>query len=391
MKNNIKKLNTYSKKKNVCFVSTHPIQYQVPIYKELNRLKNFNSLVLYTSQFNKKMRLWDKELNKKINWGTECLANYNYFILNNKNFLKKIFFIRNFLIKEKIDYLIISGWNNINYLIVIILSSILKIKLILRCENNFENSNKLKINIKAFFLNFFIKKIISFFLAIGVKNKKYYVDIGIDKKKIFNAPYFVDNNFFSPKLLGSKKKNQIKKFYFKNNKINIIFVGKLISRKGIDIILELTIFLKKKNISNNYNFIIIGDGVKKNKIIDKFKKANIDFVNFIGHQSQDNLRYFYFLSDYLILPSYYETWGLVANESMMMGTPCIVSSNCGCAGDLVKNNQTGIIFKNLKELENLFLNLKTLNGKKKFKKKILNANKHFNLKNTILAIKKIVK
>ena len=75
----------------------------------------------------------------------------------------------------------------------------------------------------------------------------------------------------------------------------------------------------------------------------------------------------------------------------MMGTPCIVSSNCGCAGDLVKNNQTGIIFKNLKELENLFLNLKTLNGKKKFKKKILNANKHFNLKNTILAIKKIVK
>ena len=60
-----------------------------------------------------------------------------------------------------------------------------------------------------------------------------------------------------------------------------------------------------------------------------------------------------------VLASTKETWGLVINESMASGTPCIVSKNCGCYLDLIEEGTTGWGFdpRNEKELSNLFLNV----------------------------------
>ena len=41
--------------------------------------------------------------------------------------------------------------------------------------------------------------------------------------------------------------------------------------------------------------------------------------------------------------SYFDNWGLVVNEAVV-GLPCIVSQNCGCAVDLIKNEETGFVF-----------------------------------------------
>ena len=48
----------------------------------------------------------------------------------------------------------------------------------------------------------------------------------------------------------------------------------------------------------------------------------------------------------LLLPSRYsETWGLVVNEALHHGLPCVVSEAVGCGLDLIKRNQTGNVFK----------------------------------------------
>jgi glycosyltransferase involved in cell wall biosynthesis len=46
----------------------------------------------------------------------------------------------------------------------------------------------------------------------------------------------------------------------------------------------------------------------------------------------------------LILPSIYETWGLVVNEAMAAGLPVLVSRACGCAPDLVQEGINGFTF-----------------------------------------------
>jgi len=59
-------------------------------------------------------------------------------------------------------------------------------------------------------------------------------------------------------------------------------------------------------------------------------------ASFTGFLNQTEISKAYIAADCLVLPSdYRETWGLVVNEAMASGLPCVVSDNCGCAEDLV--------------------------------------------------------
>jgi glycosyltransferase involved in cell wall biosynthesis len=60
-------------------------------------------------------------------------------------------------------------------------------------------------------------------------------------------------------------------------------------------------------------------------------------ASFAGFLNQSEITRAYVAADCLVLPSdATETWGLVINEAMASGLPCIVSEGCGCAEDLVK-------------------------------------------------------
>ena len=58
-------------------------------------------------------------------------------------------------------------------------------------------------------------------------------------------------------------------------------------------------------------------------------------ASFTGFLNQTEISRAYVAADCLVLPSDYdETWGLVVNEAMASGLPCIISDRCGCAPDL---------------------------------------------------------
>ena len=60
-----------------------------------------------------------------------------------------------------------------------------------------------------------------------------------------------------------------------------------------------------------------------------------------GFQQQEKLKDVYTVADMLVLPSLYtETWGLVMNEAMQLGVPCIVSDRVGCGPDLIRPGDT---------------------------------------------------
>jgi len=59
-------------------------------------------------------------------------------------------------------------------------------------------------------------------------------------------------------------------------------------------------------------------------------------ASFAGFLNQREISRAYASADTLVLPSdAKETWGLVVNEAMASGLPCVVSTACGCADDLV--------------------------------------------------------
>jgi glycosyltransferase involved in cell wall biosynthesis len=69
-------------------------------------------------------------------------------------------------------------------------------------------------------------------------------------------------------------------------------------------------------------------------------------MRFLGFCNQSQLPSVYRAADVLALPSEgSETWGLVVNEAMACGTPCVVSDACGCAPDMIAPSINGAVFK----------------------------------------------
>ncbi|MDH6072980.1 glycosyltransferase [Chrysosporum ovalisporum CS-1034] len=114
--------------------------------------------------------------------------------------------------------------------------------------------------------------------------------------------------------------------------------------KGLDLILPAIQELSPE-IQKQLLVLFLGNGKLKSQLQQQADILPHTQVHFLGFQNQRQLSNYYHAADMVILPSRYsETWGLVVNEALHHGLPCIVSQSVGCAPDLVKPGVTGDIF-----------------------------------------------
>lgn len=135
---------------------------------------------------------------------------------------------------------------------------------------------------------------------------------------------------------------------YPTGKVKLLFVGSLIPRKNVKIVLEAL-----KDISD-IEFTLVGDGEEK-KQLEKLAQQNRVNVSFLGIKPMEDISKIMQQNDVLILPSLHDGWGAVVNEAMTLGLYVIVSDHCG-AKDLILNESDGLIFKS-KNIDSLRKNL----------------------------------
>ena len=184
-------------KKKIAIFTTHPIQYQVPLFKKLKN-KNIIPHVYFASKHGYKSENQDSDFKKKFNWNIDLLGGYkSFFSKNQKKKINSWFLnfdnLNNCLKKNKYDAILIFGWSNIFYLKAFYLAYIYKLPIILRVEtNNKAKTSFIKRIIKNKILHLLFNYI-NYFLYIGKLNKDFYINLKVESKKLFKAPYFVDN------------------------------------------------------------------------------------------------------------------------------------------------------------------------------------------------------
>ena len=116
-----------------------------------------------------------------------------------------------------------------------------------------------------------------------------------------------------------------------------ICVGRLAPEKNLRFLLRsFSQFTKRAN-QRSAQLVIVGTGEGQEQLLNDAAKLGIESqVEFKGYIPQEQLPALYQSADFFILPSLCEPWGLVVAEAMLCRLPVLVSTQCGCAADLIR-------------------------------------------------------
>ena len=130
----------------------------------------------------------------------------------------------------------------------------------------------------------------------------------------------------------------------------VLSVGRIEPLKGIDTLLRATALLSQdgaKAISNLQVAVIGGNPVRPDDEMARLQRLRDELglqttVEFMGARDQTQLPDYYAAADIVVMPSHYESFGMVALEAMAMGTP-VVASRVGGLAHLVQDGVTGYL------------------------------------------------
>lgn len=163
---------------------------------------------------------------------------------------------------------------------------------------------------------------------------------GADPEKIAVVPCGVNLDRFRP----VKKAYARKQLGFDYNERIVLYVGRFSPLKGIDRLLKAMTHLRQQK---RLRLIIIGgdgqtapDSIELQRLSSELGIKHM--IRFAGRIEQDDLPPYYSASDLLVVPSYHESFGLVALESLACGTP-VIATEVGAMDSIICEGQTGFI------------------------------------------------
>ncbi len=335
-------------------IDTHPIQYRAPVYRQLSKQLDIPITVIYGSDFSV-VGYQDKEFGTKFAWDTDLLSGYSSkFLSSVKTGGAQCFEevsaqgLGTALREIQPKAVLITGYNHRLYQAAFYQAWKWQTSILLRAETTDHaiQRSKIKSWIRDRTLSLIYQNCFKL-LHVGQNSETHFQRLGVPDTKLIFSPYCVNTQSFQleaadRKLLRNTTREQLN---ITNTEKVFLFSGKLSYRKGVDLILSAIAKLPEE-IKNQLVVLFLGNGELKSQLENQAETLPNTKVHFLGFQNQRQLSNYYHAADMLILPSRYsETWGLVVNEALHHGLPCIVSQAVGSAPDLIKPGITGNIFE----------------------------------------------
>ena len=163
---------------------------------------------------------------------------------------------------------------------------------------------------------------------------------GADPVRVMLAPCGVDLAKFRP--MDQKEARQ--KLGMNGEKV-LLYVGRVEPLKGLDLLVETAVQMEAEG--EKVRMMVVGGGGPGEPETDRVRRLAEerqvdDLIDFVGRVDHDELPLYYNAADVCVVPSYYESFGLVALESMACGTP-VVATRVGGLPTLVHHGHTGYL------------------------------------------------
>ncbi len=163
------------------------------------------------------------------------------------------------------------------------------------------------------------------------------LELGVEKRKVKRFVYWVDSNRFH-RIANAKKKLGFQEGFL------VLFVGRLVSIKGVEILLQ-----SLKKWPQKSKLMIAGIGPLSQKVI-KFSQRHPEKLQYLGKLKQEELPLYYSAADAFIIPSINEEgFGRVIIESLMCGTP-VIGANKGAIPEAMNESVGALITPSAKSI-----------------------------------------
>jgi glycosyltransferase involved in cell wall biosynthesis len=177
------------------------------------------------------------------------------------------------------------------------------------------------------------------YLSVGTHAREYLRACGVADPLIASSPHCVDNDRFATEAerlrRGDGRAAARRAIGAADGDFVVLFAGKFQERKRpIDAVRAVA------RLRPGAVLMMAGDGPLRDRCRAEAERLGVR-VAWAGFLNQSELPSAFAAADCLLVPSTWESWGLIVNEALASGVPCVVTSRVAAAADLIVEGETG--------------------------------------------------
>lgn len=318
--------------KHVLLLNNVPAPYFDPLFEKLGEESGWRLTVCYSSDWNKGVG-WTGKPPVENPAHRTVILDQRHPALKSKlgAWTAAAFALAKILVREKPDYLICYGYTLTPQMTLLLWAMMTATPFALIGDANYygDATTGLKRLVKSAWLRLLARRAAAL-VAVGTANRRFWESYGAKADKLFEARFAVDNDFYERACERRKEDAaQLRSRLGLAGKTVFLFVGRLIRRKNVDLIIRAA-----RQLNDDRVAVVIAGSGEERQALEELAGGDPRII-FAGAVSPDEAPLYYALSDVLVLPATQEPWGLVINEAMASGLAVIAHRHCGAALDLV--------------------------------------------------------
>jgi glycosyltransferase involved in cell wall biosynthesis len=332
-------------------IETHPVQYHAPVYRALEQDFDVPVTAIYASDFSIAGSV-DPEFNARVSWDVDLRAGHSQRFLSRmpdggaRNVSEVTTRGLPQALRETAPRaILLLGYSPRFHQLAFLAARRIGCPLLFRGETTDHARDRGRAArwlrdtaLRAFYRSF------SRLLFVGERSREHFRRLGIADERLVFSPYCVDTSPFdaAEDRRAALRDAARKELELAPHERVLLFSGKLSERKGVMTLMQA---LKHIPAPERPAIVFLGDGVLASALRSAAQEEPRVEARFPGFRNQSQLSPYYHAADALVLPSLrHETWGLVVNEALHHGVPCIASDAVGCVPDLIAPGVTGQTF-----------------------------------------------
>lgn len=337
--------------RRLAILTSHPIQYNAPLFRELADRDGLDVRVFYCWEGT--ANAFDHEFNRPVTLDIPLLEGYDWEMVPNvarDPGTHHFGGLQNPGMNARIaafapDALLVFGWAwRTNLAALRYFHG--RIPILFRGDSTLGSTHhaRWKAWLRRMVLTW-VYRHVDLALSPGQENRKYLKTMGFPVERMRYMPHSIDVRRFSasdPEATSGRLELR-QELGIGTEALVFLFAGKFVPRKQVHVLITAFQQLLADLPDADLHLVLVGDGPDEPSL--RKQAGDTRSVHFAGFMNQSQMPNAYRMADIYVLPSVRDTWGLGLNEAMAAGCATIASDRVGAAPDLVAGKPYGRVFQ----------------------------------------------